>query len=113
MLFYFFEIKLFFQEMSFHLYFIPEIFPYKTPYLEYVNFATPCIQGDFESCEDILITSYWLHVELGKIFKKFYVKRTERKIVVKAALRPRQDNLEIVKGFRSQGVHNILCETRK
>jgi hypothetical protein len=25
-----------------------------------------CIQGDFESCADILITSYWLHVELGK-----------------------------------------------
>jgi hypothetical protein len=24
------------------------------------------IQGDFESCADILITSYWLHVELGK-----------------------------------------------
>jgi hypothetical protein len=28
------------------------------------------IQGDFESCADILITSYWLHVELGKIFLK-------------------------------------------
>jgi hypothetical protein len=24
------------------------------------------IQGDFESCADILITSYWLHVDLGK-----------------------------------------------
>jgi hypothetical protein len=24
------------------------------------------IQGDFEICADILITSYWLHVELGK-----------------------------------------------
>jgi hypothetical protein len=24
------------------------------------------IQGDFESCADILTTSYWLHVELGK-----------------------------------------------
>jgi hypothetical protein len=24
------------------------------------------IQGDFESCADILITSYWLYVELGK-----------------------------------------------
>jgi hypothetical protein len=24
------------------------------------------LQGDFESCADILITSYWLHVELGK-----------------------------------------------
>jgi hypothetical protein len=24
-----------------------------------------------------------------------------------------QDNLEVVKGFRSQGVHNILCATRK
>jgi hypothetical protein len=23
------------------------------------------------------------------------------------------DNLEVVKGFRSQGVHNILCATRK
>jgi hypothetical protein len=27
--------------------------------------------------------------------------------------RPRQDNLEVVKAFRSQGVHNILCATRK
>jgi hypothetical protein len=25
----------------------------------------------------------------------------------------RQDNLEVVKGFRSQGVLNILCATRK
>jgi hypothetical protein len=24
------------------------------------------VQGDFESCADILITSYWLHVELRK-----------------------------------------------
>jgi hypothetical protein len=24
------------------------------------------IQDDFESCADILITTYWLHVELGK-----------------------------------------------
>jgi hypothetical protein len=24
------------------------------------------IQGVFESCAEILITSYWLHVELGK-----------------------------------------------
>jgi hypothetical protein len=24
------------------------------------------IQDDFESCADILITSYWLYVELGK-----------------------------------------------
>jgi hypothetical protein len=38
------------------------------------NSGTP-VQGDFESCADILITSYWLHVELGKIFKKFYVKK--------------------------------------
>jgi hypothetical protein len=31
--------------LCFLLYFfeIPEIFPYKTPDLEYVNFATPCI----------------------------------------------------------------------
>jgi hypothetical protein len=28
------------------------------------------IQGDFESCADILITSYWLHVELGKKYLK-------------------------------------------
>jgi hypothetical protein len=26
---------------------------------------------------------------------------------------PRQDNLEVVKGIRTQGVHNILCATRK
>jgi hypothetical protein len=24
------------------------------------------IQGDFESCAEILTTSYWLHAELGK-----------------------------------------------
>jgi hypothetical protein len=29
-------------------------------------FAPNNTQGDFESCADILITSYWLHVELGK-----------------------------------------------
>jgi hypothetical protein len=28
------------------------------------------IQGDFESCAEILTTSYWLHVELGKNIKK-------------------------------------------
>jgi hypothetical protein len=28
------------------------------------------MQGNFESCADILITSYWLHVELGKNIKK-------------------------------------------
>jgi hypothetical protein len=27
----------------FYFFEIPEIFPYKTPDLEYVNFATPCI----------------------------------------------------------------------
>jgi hypothetical protein len=38
-----------------HLYFlfyffeIPEIFPYKTPDLEYVNFATPCIKFLFRN----------------------------------------------------------------
>jgi hypothetical protein len=25
-----------------------------------------CIQGDFENCADIFITSCWRHVELGK-----------------------------------------------
>jgi hypothetical protein len=37
-----------------------------------------CIQGDFESCADILFTSYWLHVELGKNFEKiqYFIKRT-------------------------------------
>jgi hypothetical protein len=29
------------------------------------------VQGVIESCTDILTTSYWLYVELGKIFKKF------------------------------------------
>jgi hypothetical protein len=28
------------------------------------------IQGVIECCTDILITSYWLHVELGKNIKK-------------------------------------------
>jgi hypothetical protein len=33
------------------------------------------IQGDFESRADILITSYWFHVELGKnILKILYQK---------------------------------------
>jgi hypothetical protein len=30
------------------------------------HFQLRQIQGGFESCADILITSYWLHVELGK-----------------------------------------------
>jgi hypothetical protein len=38
----------------------------KSPYLKK-------IQGDIESCTDMLTTSYWIHVE--KIFKKFYVKK--------------------------------------
>jgi hypothetical protein len=33
------------------------------------------IQGVFEMPAEILTTSYWLHVELEKIFKKFYVKK--------------------------------------
>jgi hypothetical protein len=34
---------------------------------DFVNvFMIKGIQGDFESCADILITSYWLHAELGK-----------------------------------------------
>jgi hypothetical protein len=37
--------------------------------------CTSGIQGDFKSCADILTMSYWLHVELGKIFKKFSVKK--------------------------------------
>jgi hypothetical protein len=32
----------------------------------YVHILARIIQGDIESCADILITSYWLHVELGK-----------------------------------------------
>jgi hypothetical protein len=35
---------------------IPEIFPYKTPDLEYVNFATPCTKNRF--CIDVLIFFY-------------------------------------------------------
>jgi hypothetical protein len=30
------------------------------------NVPLTILQGDFESCADILITSYWLHVELEK-----------------------------------------------
>jgi hypothetical protein len=30
------------------------------------NVPLTFLQGDFESCADILITSYWLHVELEK-----------------------------------------------
>jgi hypothetical protein len=37
--------------------------------------AANSVQGDFENWTDILITSYWLHVELEKIFKKFYDKK--------------------------------------
>jgi hypothetical protein len=37
--------------------------------------CTSGIQGDFKSCADILTMSYWLHAELGKIFKKFSVKK--------------------------------------
>jgi hypothetical protein len=32
------------------------------------------IQGDIESCTDILTTSYWLHVELRKNIKKILSK---------------------------------------
>jgi hypothetical protein len=41
----------------------------------YTRILQQYIQGVIESCTDILSTSYWLHVELGKIFKKFYVKK--------------------------------------
>jgi hypothetical protein len=34
------------QYFLFYFFEIPEIFPYKTPDLEYVNFATPCIMSD-------------------------------------------------------------------
>jgi hypothetical protein len=36
-------------------------------------FQKQTIQGDFESCAEILTTSYWLHAELGKntYLKKF------------------------------------------
>jgi hypothetical protein len=33
---------------------------------KYFRSYLPNIQGVFESCADILTTSYWLHVELGK-----------------------------------------------
>jgi hypothetical protein len=36
----------------FYLFEIPEIFPYKTPDLEYVNFATPCIRSQGETVID-------------------------------------------------------------
>jgi hypothetical protein len=32
----------------------------------YIPLSRLYVQDDFESCADILITSYWLHVELGK-----------------------------------------------
>jgi hypothetical protein len=31
-----------------------------------LSFDWSSIQGVFESCAEILTTSYWLHVELGK-----------------------------------------------
>jgi hypothetical protein len=40
------------------------------------------IQGVIESCTDILPTSYWLHVELGKISKKLYVKKLNDMLLV-------------------------------
>jgi hypothetical protein len=48
-----------------------EILPFYRLLFEKRNFSQKSkfdtyIQGDFESCADILITSYWLHVELGK-----------------------------------------------
>jgi hypothetical protein len=39
------------------------------------NFQNAKIQGVFEMRAQILTTNYWLHVELGKISKKFYVKK--------------------------------------
>jgi hypothetical protein len=37
------------------------------------------IQGVFESCAEILITSYWLHVELGKntLYRLMKIKLTD------------------------------------
>jgi hypothetical protein len=40
------------------------------PQISLVKMLTD-VQGDFESCADILIMSHWFHVEFGKIFKKF------------------------------------------
>jgi hypothetical protein len=31
-----------------------------------ITLSLICIQGVFESCAEILTTSYWLHVEFGK-----------------------------------------------
>jgi hypothetical protein len=38
----------------------------KMKVLQFLRIQPLRIQGDFESCADIPITSRWLHVELGK-----------------------------------------------
>jgi hypothetical protein len=51
-----------------HQYVINCVF-FHHPFFFLLPFSPPdkiFIQGDFESCADILIIGYWLHVELGK-----------------------------------------------
>jgi hypothetical protein len=48
-----------------HLSFYPNVFLSLI-----VHICILAVQGVIESCTDILTTSYWLHVELGKNIKK-------------------------------------------
>jgi hypothetical protein len=60
---------------------------------------------EFSNSDSVEQNSY-LHIKDAKLF--FDVPRAK---LSPRPFRPRQDNLKVVKGFRSHGVHNILCAT--
>jgi hypothetical protein len=56
------------------------------------------------------ISSTYLIVICIKDAKSFF--DVPREKLSPRPFRPRQDSLKVVKGFRSYGVHNILCATK-
>jgi hypothetical protein len=48
--------------------------------------STSGIQGDFESWTDILIMSYWLHVELGKVYLKNSLSKNKMTFIFSATI---------------------------
>jgi hypothetical protein len=63
-----------------------------------------------------LLSKYLLKICLGGAYINSYLYIKDAKSFFdvpteKLSMRPRQDNLKVVKGFRSHGVYNILCAT--
>jgi hypothetical protein len=54
-----------------------------------------------------IVNALYLYIKDAKSF--FDVPREK---LSPRPFRPRQDNLKVVKGFHSHGVHNILCVTK-